>query len=134
MPVKSRLLALAAVSAVALVPAAQSADQPQTTAPPQVANIKITISDAGIRISPKLAQRGSMGRFILVNVGKKPHTFVLGTTQRGTGVQTGFVKSLKPSQQAVLLLFLDFRGLVPYHAPLPADRSKPAMRGTFRIV
>jgi opacity protein-like surface antigen len=132
--VKSRLLALAAISAVALVPAAQSADQPQTTAPPQVANIKITISDIGIRISPKIAQRGSMGRFILVNVGKKPHTIVLGNAQRGTGVQTGFSKSLKPSQQAVLLLFLDFRGLVPYRATLPADRSKPAMQGTFRIV
>ena len=131
---KSRLFALAAVSAVALVPAAQSADQPQTTAPPQVANIKITISDSGIRISPKLAQRGSMGRFILVNIGKKPHTFVLGTARHGTGVQTGFSKSLRPSQQAVLLLFLDFRGLVPYSAPLPADRSKPEMQGTFRIV
>ena len=131
---KSRLIALAAVSAVALVPAAQSADQPRTTAPPQVANIKITISDTGIRISPKSAQRGSMGRFIIVNVGKKPHTIVLGHERRGTGVQTGFSKSLKPSQQAVLLLFLDFRGLIPYRATLPADRSKPAMQGTFRIV
>ena len=131
---KSRLFALAAVSAVALVPAAQSADQPRTTAPPQVANIKITISDTSIRVTPKLAQRGSMGRFILVNIGKKAHTVVLGNAQRGTGVQTGFTKSLKPSQQAVLLLFLDFRGLVPYRATLPADRLKPAMQGTFRIV
>ena len=131
---KSRLLALAAVSAVALVPAAQSADQPRTTAPPQVANIKITVTDAGIRLSPKIAQRGSMGRFILVNVGKKPHTIVLGHERRGTGVQTGFTKSLRPGQQAVLLLFLDFRGLIPYRATLPADRSKPAMQGTFRIV
>lgn len=134
MLVKSRLFALATVSAVALVPAAQSADQPWTTAPPQVANIKITISDTGIRISPKIAQRGSMGRFILVNVGKKPHTFVLGNERRGTGVQTGFTKSLKPNQQSVLLLFLDFRGLLPYRATLPADRSKPAMQGSFRIV
>ena len=131
---KSRLLALAAVSAVALVPAAQSADQPRTTAPPQVANIKITISDTAIRMSPKIAQRGSMGRFIVVNIGKKPHTIVLGSERRGTGVQTGFAKSVKPSQQAVLLLFLDFRGLIPYRATLPADRSKPAMQGTFRIV
>lgn len=130
---KSRLLALAAVSAVAFVPAAQSADQPRTTAPPQVANIKITISDSGIRISPKTAQRGSMGRFILVNIGKKPHTFALGSERRGTGVQTGFTRSLKPSQQSVLLLFLDFRGLLPYRATLPADRSKPAMQGSFRI-
>jgi hypothetical protein len=132
--VKSRLLALATISAVALVPSAHSADQPRTTAPPQVANIKIIVTDTGIRFSPKIAQRGSMGRFILVNVGKKPHTIVLGHERRGTGVQTGFSKSLKPSQQAVLLLFLDFRGLIPYRATLPADRSKPAMQGTFRIV
>jgi hypothetical protein len=132
--VKSRLFALAAVSAVALVPAAQSADQPQTTAPPPVSNIKIIITDTGITVSPKLAQRGSMGRFILVNTGKKPHTFVLGTERRGTGVQTGFKKALKPNQQSVLILFLDFRGAIPYHAPLPADRTKPRMKGIFRIV
>ena len=131
---KSRLLALAAVSAVALVPAAQSADRPQTTAPPPVSNIKIIITDTGITVSPKLAQRGSMGRFILVNRGKKPHTFVLGHERRSTGVQTGFKKALKPNQQSVLILFLDFRGAIPYHSPLPADRSKPRMQGIFRIV
>ena len=119
---------------MALVPAAQSADQPQTTAPPPVSNIKIIITDAGIKVSPKFAQRGSMGRFILVNTGKKPHTFVLGHERRGTGVQTGFKKALKPNQQSVLILFLDFRGAIPYHAPLPADKSKPAMKGIFRIV
>ena len=131
---KSRLFALAAVSAVALVPAAQSARQPQTTAPPPVSNIKVIITDSGITISPKLAQRGSMGRFILVNQGKKPHTFVLGHERRGTGVQTGFKKALKPSQQSVLILFLDFRGAIPYHSPLPADKTKPRMQGIFRIV
>lgn len=131
---KSRLFALAAVSAVALVPAAQSALQPQTTAPPPVSNIKVTITDTGVTISPKLAQRGSMGRFILVNRGKKPHTFVLGHERRGTGVQTGFKKALKPSEQSVLILFLDFRGAIPYHSPLPADKTKPRMQGIFRIV
>lgn len=131
---KSRLLALGAVSAVALVPAAQSADQPQTTAPPPVSNIKIIITDSGIHVTPKLAQRGSMGRFILVNQGKKPHTFVLGHERRGTGVQTGFKKSLKPSEQGVMILFLDFRGAIPYHSPLPADKSKPRMKGIFRII
>lgn len=131
---KSRLFALAAVSAVALVPAAQSARQPQTTAPPPVSNIKVVITDSGITVTPKRAQRGSMGRFILVNTGKKPHTFVLGHERRGTGVQTGFKKALKPSQQSVLILFLDFRGAIPYHSPLPADRSKPRMQGIFRII
>ena len=129
----SRLFALAAVSAVALVPAAHSAYAPATTAPPQVANIKITVTDTGINVSPKRAQRGSMGRFILVNVGKKPHTIVLGHERRGTGVQTGFKKALQPSQQSVLILFLDFRGEVPYRSILPADQGKPRMKGIFRI-
>jgi hypothetical protein len=132
--VKSRLFALAAVSAVALVPAAQSARQPQTTAPPPVSNIKIVVTDAGITVSPKFAQRGSMGRFLLVNTGKKPHTLVLGHERRGTGVQTGFKKALKPSEQSVLILFLDFRGAIPYQAVLPADKNKPRMKGIFRIV
>lgn len=130
---KSRHVTLAAIASVALVPAAQSAEQPTTTAPPPVANIKVTITDAGVTISPKRAQRGSMGRFILVNKGKKRHVFVLGHERRGTGVQTGFKKALQPSQQSVLILFLDFRGLIPYHAPLPADKNKPGMKGTFRI-
>lgn len=99
-----------------------------------MSNIKVTITDVGVSISPKLAQRGSMGRFILVNKGKKPHTFVLGHERRGTGVQTGFKKALKPSEQSVLILFLDFRGAIPYHSPLPADRNKPRMRGIFRII
>ena len=129
---KSRLFALAAVSAVALVPAAQSARQPQTTAPPPVSNIKVIITDSGITISPKLAQRGSMGRFILVNTGKKPHTFVLGHERRGTGVQTGFKKALKPSQQSVLILFLDFRGAIPYHSPSAGRQEQAAHAGDLQ--
>ncbi|MDX6438769.1 MAG: hypothetical protein QOF76_4707 [Solirubrobacteraceae bacterium] len=131
---KSRHFALAAILAVALVPAAESAVQPRTTAPPPVANIKITITDSGIHMSPKIAQRGTIGRFILVNVGKKPHTFVLGHERRGTGTQTGFSKALKPHQQSVLILFLDFRGPIPYSGVLPADRNKPRMKGIFRVI
>lgn len=131
---KSRHLGLAAALAIALVPSAQSAVQPRTTAPAPVTNVKITITDGAIRMHPKLAQRGTMARFILVNVGKKPHTFELGRERRGTGKQTGFTKSLGPNQQSVLILFLDFRGVLPYRGTLPADQSKPAMKGIFRIV
>ena len=129
---KSRLFTLAAISAVALVPAAQSADQPQTTAPPPVSNIKIIITDSGIKMSPKLAQRGSMGRFIIVNTGKKPHTFVLGHERRGTGVQTGFKKALKPNQQSVLILFLDFRGAIPYQAALAGRQEQAGHEGDLQ--
>ena len=118
---------------MALVPAAQSSAQPQTTAPPPVVTVKVTITDTRIGVAPKTAIRGSYARFILQNVGKQPHAFTLGATKRGTGVQVGFSKLLKPNEQKVLLLFLDYRGKVTYRGSLPADRSKAAMQGVFTI-
>lgn len=85
-------------------------------------------------MTPKVAQRGGIARFILVNTGKKRHVFALGHLRRQTGTQTGFVKALNPAAQAVLILYLDYRGTLPYLATLPADRLKPAMKGTFKIV
>jgi hypothetical protein len=131
--VKLRLFALAAASAVALVPAAQGSARPRTTAPPPVVNVKVTITDTRIGVTPKVAQRGDYARFIMINVGKRPHTFTLGSTKHGTGVQTGFSKALKPNEQKTLLLFLDYRGQVAYRGSLPADRSLPGMRGVFTI-
>jgi hypothetical protein len=126
-------LVAAALSHTAVGHAAQGAIQPQTTAPPQVITIKIMISDTAISMTPRSAPRGDMGRFILVNTGKKRHTFALGHERRQTGTQTGFTKSLRPGEQAILLLYLDYRGALPYLGALPADRVKPAMKGTFRI-
>jgi hypothetical protein len=131
--VRTRLLAIATVSAAALVPAAQSPAQPQTTAPPEVITVRVNMTDSAFRVSPKSAPRGDLGRFILVNRGKKPHAFALGHTKHGTGTQTGFSRTLKPGQQVVLILFLDFRGALAYRGTLPADRVKPAMQGTFKI-
>lgn len=119
------------LSAAAFASAAVAA--PQTTAPPPIVDIKVTISDSGIGLSPKHAVRGAYARFILVNTGRLKHTFRLGAGKRGTGVQTGFTKTLGPGVQAILLLFLDYRGEVPYLGTLPQDRAKPRMRGVFRI-
>jgi hypothetical protein len=131
--VRKRIYAIAAVSTVALIPAAQSLARPQTTAPPEVITVRINMTDTAFHVGPKSAPRGDLGRFILVNRGKKPHAFALGHTNHGTGSQTGFSRTLKPGQQVVLILFLDFRGSLPYRGTLPADRVKPAMQGTFRI-
>jgi hypothetical protein len=98
-----------------------------------VITVKITITDTAIRMSPKSAPRGDLARFILVNTGKKRHVFSLGHQRRQTGSQTGFVKALKPGEQAVLILFLDYRGKLPYLGTLPEDRSKVAMKGIFTI-
>lgn len=96
-------------------------------------NVKVTITDTRIGVTPKIAQRGDYARFILVNLGKQPHTFTLGTTKHGTGVQTGFSKALKPNEQKILLLFLDYRGRIAYRGTLPADRLLPGMKGVFTI-
>lgn len=131
---KWRLCGVVVACSLALIPAAgSSAAQPRTTAPPEVVTIRIMITDNAIRMTPKSAPRGDMGRFILVNAGKKPHTFALGHEHRQTGSQTGFTRSVKPGAQHILILFLDYRGALPYRGTLPADRAKPAMRGTFTI-
>ena len=95
--------------------------------------IKVMITDSRISMIPKRAQRGVMARFILLNRGQKAHTFKLGHERRGTATQTGFTKALKPSEQSILIYYLDFRGRLPYLGSLPADRSKPGMQGFFTI-
>lgn len=127
------ILLAAGVAAVAFVPAAQSTIRPQTTAPPEVITVKVTMTDTAFHVSPRSAPRGDIGRFILVNRGKKSHTFALGHTKHGSGSQTGFTRTLKPSQQLVLILFLDYRGLLPYRGTMPSDRQLAAMQGTFKI-
>jgi hypothetical protein len=131
--VRRGFVGLAAVAAAAFVPAAQSSSQPRTTAPPPIVSVKVTITDSSIRMHPKRGQRGAIGRFILLNLGKKPHTFKLGHERHGTGTQTGFTKALRPGEQSIHIFYLDYRGTLPYVAPLPADRSNPRMRGTFTI-
>lgn len=130
---KRHLLAIGAVSALAFVPVAAAPAAPLTTNPQQVITVKVTITDTGIRMIPKSAPRGVLARFILTNHGIKPHSFSLGHLHRQTGYQTGFVASLKPAEQAIKILFLDYRGLLPYLGTLPADRARPAMKGTFKV-
>jgi hypothetical protein len=131
--VKLSLFALAATLAILLASAGQSFARPTTTAPPPIVTIKVMITDSKIAMIPKRAQRGVMAQFILINRGAKPHTFKLGHQRYGTGTQTGFTRSLKPSSQSIFIYYLDYRGKLPYLAPLPADRSKPGMKGIFTI-
>ena len=70
---------------------------------------------------------------MLVNSGKKPHTFTLGHQQHGTGTQTGFSAAVKPSGQSIKIYFLDYRGKLPYLGSNKADLEVPGMRGVFTI-
>jgi hypothetical protein len=131
-----RVFALAALSAAALVPAAHGTTRahPDTTIPDVFLTIHVTLTDARISLDRHSAGRGDEVRFIIRNAGTKIHNFTLGTTQtKGAGAQTGFSTTLRPKQQKLNLLFLDYRGPLPYHSAIRADRNKPGMKGIFTI-
>ncbi len=133
-PVKFGLSVLAVSSVAALVPVAQgAATGPQTTAPPPIVTIRVNITDRTISMTPKRAQRGVMAQFVLVNTGKKPHTFTLGHQRHGTATQTGFSAPVGPRGQSIKIYYLDYRGKLPYLSSNKADLKIPGMRGTFTI-
>jgi hypothetical protein len=127
------VLVLVLLLVVALVPAAQAHARPQTTAPNVFFNIHVTLTNARIIVDKHRAPRGTYARFVIRNVGTRPLNFTLGRAKRGTGAQSGFSRTLKPRQRQILLLFLDYRGTIPYSSSLPADRAKPGMKGVFTI-
>jgi ribosomal protein S9 len=125
-----RIAAVAALASLAvLVPAAQG-----TTEPVEEVDVYVTIRDSGITLSRKEAVRGAVARFIVHNLGKKPHSFELGKGNV-TAVRTGLsTRVMRPkSRVKILLVFLDFRGALPYRSTVPADARNPRMRGVFTI-
>lgn len=119
------------LASLTLVSATQA--HPQTTAPTVFYNIHVTLTNTRIVLDKHNAPRGTYARFIIRNLDTRPHNFTLGKVRRGTGAQSGFSRTLKPRQKQILLLFLDYRGPIPYSAGLPADRSKSGMKGVFTI-
>ena len=81
---------VALASLAALVPAAQG-----TTEPVEEVDVYVTLRDSGITLSRKDAVRGAVARFIVHNLGKKPHSFELGkgnVTAVRTGLSTPVIK------------------------------------------
>ena len=125
-----RIAAVAAFASLAvLVPAAQG-----TTDPVEEVDVYVTLRDSGITLSRKEAVSGAVARFIVHNLGKKPHSFVLGTG-RVTAVRTGLsTRVMQPrSKVKILLVFLDFRGGLTYRSTVKADLRNPKMKGVFTI-
>ncbi len=106
---------------------------PHTTAPDLYINVRVTMTNDKFIVSRHSAPRGADARFIIKNISNKVHIFAIGNEKYGTGAQTGFSSSVKPGQQRILILFLDYRGTISYHGGLPADRNKPGMKGKFDI-
>ncbi len=130
--VTARLLTLGLLASLAvLLPAAQGAARPRRPSPPRSSTTKSTLRDSGITVSPKIGLRGTAGRFIVRNFGKKPHTFTVGSDKvvvlHKAGLSTGLMRP--KSRAKILLLFFDYRGklAVPEHRAGRPD--EPAYEG-----
>jgi len=105
--------------------------RPQTTNAPAILTIKVTITDRSITVRPSAAPRGTSATFILTNRGTKTQKWVLGNATRGVGKKIGFVSVLAPDQQKNVVMFLDYRGQLPYSASQLGGHT--TLTGSFRI-
>ena len=132
----ARFVALGVLAFLAvLLPAAQGAARPMTTEPTEITDHEVALRDSGITVTPKVGLRGTAGRFIVRNFGKKPHTFTVGNDKvvvlHKAGLSTGL---MRPGSRArILLLFFDYRGKLAYRSIAPGDLRNPRMRGFFTI-
>jgi hypothetical protein len=119
---------LSVCAAVVAMAAAGSATS--TTNVPAIFTVKVNIYDSKLTMTPSHAVRGSTITFVLINRGKKTRTFQIGDVKRGTGHGQGFRQTLKPNQQFQKVMFLDYRGKLPF-----TTRAGSAIvgRGMFTI-
>jgi hypothetical protein len=118
---------------VALSLAIGAQARPRTTLPGLVLDVRVVITDTRIVLDRHSAPRGVEARFAIRNTGTKAHNFTLSRPKFTTGRRQGFSRTLKPGQHLNVRLFLDVRARQTYFGGLPADRSKPGMRGYFVI-
>ena len=130
---KTRWLPVVVAGAASLAIAAPATAGPKTTNAPAMEFIKVVITDDAIVMRPTTAQRGTTALFIVSNRGAKPHTLLLGDVKRGVGKKIGFARTLGPNEQQTIVMFLDYRGALPYSSTHPGDLRKAAMKGTFTI-
>jgi hypothetical protein len=113
------LALLAMLPALSLVAGAHA--RPLTTTPSATLDVHVTITNTRIVLDPHSAARGVQARFVIKN------------SATPTGVRQAFSRTLKPQQRVIVPIFLDRRARIPYFDSLPADRSKPGMKGFFVI-
>jgi hypothetical protein len=122
-----RLLLGAAAGASALALAGLAG---ATTNVPAIFTVKVNIYDTKLTMSPNHAVRGSTITFVMINRGKKTHTFQIGDVRRGAGFGQGFRQTLKPNQQFQKVMFLDYRGRLPFTTRVG---TRIIARGAFTI-
>lgn len=130
---RGRLLVCACGAALctSLASSAPALARTRTTNMPAIFTVKVTLTDRSIAMTPNHAVRGSTVTFILVNRGKKRHTFVFGAGKRRIGSQ-GFTRTLAPNGQSTVVMYLDFRGVLKCELGVPRSRTSIA-RGSFRV-
>lgn len=122
------MLACACVTALAIAGAGSAREA--TTNEPAIFTVKVTLTDAAVKLSPNHAARGSYCTFLITNRGRKTHRFVIGDVKRGPGYGEGFARTLKPQQQLRIVMYLNYRGLLKY---VERSGTKDVARGAFRI-
>jgi hypothetical protein len=115
----------------ALAVSASAAARPETTNAPAFLTIKVTITDTSVTVKPSTALRGTNAIFILTNRGKSTQKWVLGTATRGVGKTSGFASVLRPDQQKNVVMYLDYRGSLPYSARKVGGTA--VHKGRFKI-
>jgi hypothetical protein len=126
---RRRLVAI--VFLTSLVIAAPGFARHQTTNSPAILTIKVTITDRSVTVKPGSAARGTNAIFILTNRGKTTQKWILGNATRGVGKKIGFASILAPDQQKSVVMFLDYRGALPYSTTQLG--GKTVLKGSFRI-
>ena len=118
---------VAASAALSLAIATPALSRPQTTNPGAFETVRVTITDNSISVKPKVSGRGVTGIFVITNRGTRKHTWVIGDVKRGPGKNIGFTRTLRPGQQQSVVMFLNYRGVLPYYIP------DTAIKGVFTI-
>jgi hypothetical protein len=126
---RRRLVAVAFLAPLVL--AASGFARPDTTNAPAFLTIKVTITDSSVTVKPNAAPRGTNAIFILTNRGTTTQKWILGNETRGAGKKSGFASVLAPDQQKNVVMFLDYRGQLPYSTTRVGGTKH--VRGNFKI-
>jgi hypothetical protein len=114
-----------------LTVAASAFARPDTTNAPAFLTVKVTITDTSVTVKPNTAVRGTNAIFILTNRGKTTQKWILGNETRGAGKKSGFASVLAPDQQKHVVMYLDYRGQLPYSTTKVGGKKQ--VHGSFKI-
>ncbi len=105
----------------------------QTTNPSIYVTIRVTLTSSAVVVTPKDPPRGSMGRFVMRNLGTKPVTFSLGSDTPGLGFKFGFKSVVKPGTEKIRIVYLSTRGKIPYHIGASFSGAKARAKGLLEV-